>query len=148
MMAPQVRAGRRGRLPSLEAQTMAFFENARRFGRNASYWLKWRGFEAYLRYQPRFVLPDGKEAGEVLVIASIAIPEAWRRRGWFWRYCQLCAALARDGVAVESVHNVKLAEALRRRPEFCEFEERQFLMRKAGPEDWPLKLPPDPEMVF
>lgn len=148
MMAPQVRAGRRGRLPSLEAQTLAFFENARRFGRNASYSLRWHGFQAYLRYQPRFELPDGKTAGEVLVIASITVPEAYRRRGWFWRYCQLCAALARDGVAVESVHNVKLAEALRRRPEFLEFEERQFLMKKTGPEDWPLTLLPDPKMVF
>lgn len=148
MMSSPNQAKSRGRLPSLEAQTVAFFENARRQGRNANYWLRWHGFEAYLRYQPQFELSDGQVVGEVLVIASIAVPKAYRQRGWFWRYCQLCAALARDGVAVESVHNVKLAEALRRRPEFWEFEARQFLMKKTGPEDWPLTLLPDPKMVF
>lgn len=148
MMATPIQAKRRGNLPSLEAQTVAFFENARRFGGNASYPLKWHGFQAYLRYQPRFALPDGKSAGEVLVIASITVPEAYRRRGWFWRYCQLCAALARDGVAIESVNNSKLAAALRNRPEFLEFEDRQFLLRKSAMDDWPLNLPPDPDMVF
>lgn len=148
MMTAPVQTKRGGRLPSLEAQTVAFFENARRFGGNASYSLRWHGFQAYLRYQPRFELPDGKTAGEILVIASITVPEAYRRRGWFWRYCQLCAALARDGIAIESVNNSRLAAALRRRPEFWEFEPRQFLMKKAGPEDWPLVLPPDPKMVF
>ncbi len=148
MMPIQIKAKRRGRLPSLEAQTMAFFENARRQGRNASYWLRWRGFEAYLRYQPRFELPDGKDAGEVLVVASIAVPKAYRQRGWFWRYCQLCAALTHNGVAVETVNNTKLAAALRRRPEFWEFEERQFLLRKSAMDDWPLNLPRDPKMVF
>lgn len=147
-MTPQVRAGRRGRLPSLEAQTVAFFENARMYGSNASYPLKWHGFEAYLRYQPQFELPDREVVGEVLVIASVAVPQAYRQRGWFWRYCQLCAALARDGVAIESVNNSKLAAALRNRPEFLEFEARQFLLRKSAMDDWPLNLPPDPDMVF
>lgn len=148
MMTAPIQTKRRGRLPSLEAQTVAFFENARMYGSNASYRLAWHGFEAYLRYMPRFELPDGQVVGEVLVIASVAVPAAYRRRGWFWRYCQLCAVLARGGVAVESVNNSRLAAALRRRPEFWEFEDRQFLLRRSAADDWPLNLPPDPDMVF
>lgn len=148
MMLTQIKAKRRGRLPSIEAQTVAFLEAARLCGHNVSYWVRWRGFEAYLRYQPRFDLPDGEVVGEILVVANIAVPKAYRQRGWFWRYCQLCAALTHNGVAVETVNNTKLAAALRRRPEFWEFEERQFLLRKSAMDDWPLTLPPDPKMFF
>lgn len=134
------------RLPSVETQTVAFYETCRKLGLRDSLWLKWRGFQVYLRYYREFTLLNGEKVGEVLVIANIQIPRGFRRRGWFWRYCQLCSALALDGVFIESVNNRALADALRRRPEFREYGDGHFLLRRHRWDEWPLSLRPDPRV--
>jgi hypothetical protein len=129
------------RLPSVEAQTLAYFEEARASERlPMPRWLAFAGFKVYLRYWRKRALVDGTVLGELLVIASVTIPERCQQRGWFWRYCQLCAALAADGVVLECVHNLELLEAVRRHPAFREVGERDFLLQKAQPRDWPLAI--------
>lgn len=135
------KSGRVRRLPSVEAQTLAYFEEARASERlPMPRWLAFGGFKVYLRYWRKRTLVDGTVLGELLVIASVTIPERCQRRGWFWRYCQLCAALATDGVVLECVHNLELLEAVRRHPAFREVGERDFLLQKAQPRDWPLAI--------
>ena len=105
-------SGRVRRLPSVEAQTIAYFEEARASERLLMpRWLAFGGFKVYLRYWRNRTLPDGTVPGELLVIASVTIPDRYQQRGWFWRYCQLCAALAADGVLLECVHNLELLAA-------------------------------------
>jgi hypothetical protein len=103
-------------------------------------WLAFGGFKVYLRYWRKRTLVDGTVLGELLVIASVTIPERCQRRGWFWRYCQLCAMLTEDGVVLECVHNLELLAAVRRHPAFREVGERDFLLQKAHPRDWPLSF--------
>ena len=129
------------RLPSVEAQTIAFFEEARAAAWPPTpRWLAFGGFKVYLRYWRKRTLVDGTVLGELLVIASVTIPDRYQQRGWFWRYCQLCAALAADGVLLECVHNLELLAAVRRHPAFREVGVRDFLLQKAHPRDWPLSF--------
>jgi hypothetical protein len=135
------KSGRVRRLPSVEAQTLAYFEEARASERlPMPRWLAFGGFKVYLRYWRNRTLPDGTVPGELLVIASVTIPDRYQQRGWFWRYCQLCAALAADGVLLECVHNLELLAAVRRHPAFREIGVRDFLLQKAHPRDWPLSF--------
>jgi len=129
---------KRPRLPSVETQTVAFVEAARAQEERAaiSRWLHWRGFNVYLRYWRNYEV-GGEVLGEVIVVASVEIPRRFRRRGWLWRYCQLCYALVEDGLIVESVLNTELRHALSRRAEFVEFLPKTYLLRKRGPGDWP-----------
>ena len=128
-------------LPSVEAQTIAYFEEARAAARPPMpRWLGFGGFKVYLRYWRNRTLVDGTVLGELLVIASVTIPERYQRRGWFWRYCQLCAALAADDVILECVVNLELLEAVRQRPAFREVGVDNFLLQKAHPRDWPLAI--------
>lgn len=130
------------RLPTLETQTVAFVEAARALQSPlpSAQDLRVSGFAAYLRYWRNYEV--GSEVlGEVLVLANIEIPSRCKRRGWFWRYCQLCCALVEDGVIIESVLNERLLEALLRRPAFEAFGSRNFLLRKRGWGDWPLSIP-------
>lgn len=128
------------RLPSVEVQTVAFVEAARARGWPiVSEWVRWDGFKVYLRYIREHSI--GEEAvGEILVIASVTVPERFQRRGWFWRYCQMCLALVEDGLAIECVYNPWLHAALARRSPFREWQPNQFVLLKSGPRDWPLKL--------
>lgn len=132
--------GEPSQLPSVEAQTIEFFEEGRRADWMAARYLRFGGFEVYLRYRRNVTLLDGSVLGEVLVIARVTIPRRYRERGWFWRYCQLCAALANDGVIVEAVLNPWLLEALRRHPEFREYATQDFLLQKTQPGAWPLSI--------
>ncbi len=131
------------RLPSIETQTVAFVEAARARNRRGivSCRVEWRGFNGYLRYcrnMPMGTMP----MGEVLVIATVEIPEELQRRGWFLRYCQLCCALVEHGVVIESVVNPELEEALTRRPAFKRIGSNTFYLEKRGWGDWPLSLLP------
>lgn len=132
---------KRVRLPSIESQTLAYVEAARRQRRYPAQWLDWGGFRVFLRYQRFYRLDTELQPGEVLVIASVEVPERYQRRGWFWRYCQLCASVVKDGLVLESVLNEDLAEALRRRPCFVEYEPGSFMLRKQSPDAWPFALP-------
>lgn len=127
-------------LPNVETQTIAFFEAARRMPRDLHPTLLYcRGYRLYIRYwrnQP----VHGQVRGELLVIASVSIPLREQRCGWFWRYCQLCLALARDGIILECVNNKDVYAALKRRQQFVEYEPRTFLLEKSGPGDWPLQI--------
>jgi hypothetical protein len=135
------KSGRMRRLPSVEAQTLAYFEEARASERlPMPRWLAFGGFKVYLRYWRKRTLVDGTVLGELLVIASVTIPERCQQRGWFWRYCQLCAMLTEDGVVLECVHNLELLEAVRRHPAFREVGVRDFLLQKVHPRDWPLAI--------
>ena len=129
---------RRPRLPSLETQTVAFVELARAQckRRMVSMWLRWNGFEVYLRYSPRYIAGN-VSIGEVLVIANIEVPKKYQHRGWFWHYLRLCSALTVGGIVVESVHTQYLYDALSKRQEFIEFEEKSFLLKS----DRALKMP-------
>jgi hypothetical protein len=89
------------RLPSVEAQTIAFFEEARAAAwPPMPRWLAFGGFKVYLRYWRKRTLVDGTVLGELLVIASVTLPDRYQQRGWLWRYCQLCAMLTEDGVVL------------------------------------------------
>lgn len=129
-------------LPTLETLTVAYFDLARQSGhRNVSRWLKSRGYQVYLRYWRDYPVGD-EQLGEVVVIASVSLDPACRGRGWFWRYCQLCAALAGDGVVVEAVANERLRQSLAKRPEFEAINPASFLLRNRTPGTWPLSFPP------
>lgn len=132
--------GRPSKLPSVESQTLAFVEWARARPTPEAAWLEWDGTRVYLRHWPHSYLPAPWQDLEVLVIANVQLPEQYQRRGWFWRYCQLCAALSRGAIAIESVRNKDLLAALRRHPEFVEYQPAAFLLSKPQPDDWPLKL--------
>jgi hypothetical protein len=139
MTAPKVSRppSRSEKLPSVETQTVAFVEHARSQRRAAvSRWLKWGGFAIYLRYYKHYTA-EGVRIGEVLVIASVESPIRYRRRGWFWRYCQLCLALVDDGLIIESVVNEELIKALSMRPEFVEVSPSTFFLKKRGPDHRP-----------
>lgn len=129
-------------LPTVESQTIAFFEAARRMKRTTvCAELGCRGYSVYLRYW-RNQQVHHKVYGELLIIAKVWIPERDQKLGWLWRYSQLCAALARDGIILECVHHPELYAALQRRPEFVEYVKRNFLLEKSHPEDWPLHTGP------
>lgn len=128
-------------LPSLEAQTVAFVERARSSGRrHTDARLQWGGFNAYLRYWRDCNYYGEGVSGEVLVIAKVGIPLRLQRRGWFWRYCQLCSALVGDALVLEQVVNDELWAALRGHPEFEEVVPRTFVLRKKNSRDWPFKV--------
>ena len=141
------------RLPSVESQTIAFIEKVRQrqLARGSSD-IKWDGFKVYLRYIRKGYLPPPNEDLEVIVIASIKVPMKYRQRSWFWRYCQLCLCLAKDGIVIECVLNEQLLKTLRRNPLFEEYIEGNFLLHKQHPSDWPLivdwkESPHGPEFV-
>jgi hypothetical protein len=125
------------RLPSIEAQTMAYIEWARVQNQRApiSMWLKWRGISVYLRYAKNYIV-EGEVVGEVLVLASVDVPPSLQRRGWFWRYCQVCFALVEKGLVIESVVSVELAAALSRRPNARIFQKNSYFITKNAPGDW------------
>lgn len=123
-----------GRLPSVETQTVAFVEAARAAGRRCNSWLKFRGFRVYLRYERTYESGD-VALGETLVIANVEIPERFRNRGWFLRYCELCLALVEDAVIVECVYNPHLYASLSRREAFLETKFREFVLLKRPPDD-------------
>jgi hypothetical protein len=129
-------------LPSVEMQTIAFFEMARgkESHQTMASQLEFGEFSVYLRYWHNRPLLNGTVLGEVLVIASVSVPDQLQRRGWFWRYCQLCAALTADGVVLESVIDPELFKALLRNPAFQKVGERDFLLHKTHPRDWPLSI--------
>jgi hypothetical protein len=128
----------RPRLPSIETQTLAFFEAARPLCRRraVSMWLRWKGIEVFLRYSPSYIA-NNVTTGEVLVIANVNVPEQYQRRGWFWNYIRLCYLLAENGVVIECVDTDYLYQALSQRPEFVEFESGSFLLTKCEKLDWP-----------
>lgn len=123
-----------GRLPSVETQTVAFVEAARAAGRRCNSWLKFRGFRVYLRYERTYESGD-VTLGETLVIANVEIPERFRNRGWFLRYCELCVALVEDAVIVECVYNPHLYASLSRREAFLETKFREFVLLKQRPNE-------------
>ena len=133
-------------LPSIEAQTIAFIEAARaqRSRRPISLELRWQGTCVYLRYCANFAVGD-ELIGEVLVLAMIVVAPRYRGRGWFTRYMQLCYALARDGLVIESVLHARLASALTRHFECTEFQPRNYLLRKRSAADWLHYLPAQPD---
>ena len=132
------------RLPSIETQTVAFVAAARARNRRGiiSRPVAWRGFKGYLRHC-RNVPMGTMSMREVLVIASIEIPEELQRRGWFWHYCQLCCALVEHGVVIEQVVNSGFNEALARHPAFKPISSSTYYLEKRGWGDWPLSLLPD-----
>lgn len=136
-------AGRRPgplpRLPSIESQTIAFVEEARSMPRIKPRWLRWDGFWVYLRHRKDYACGD-LLLREAIVIANVEVPRRYQRRGWFWRYCQLCLALTGDAVVIEEVQNPYLYSALKRRPEFVEVSPTLFVIRKTKSEEWPLRL--------
>ncbi len=135
------RCGRPPRSPSVESQTMAFLEIARKsLARSQAKYLTWDSITVYLRYWRTDYLPAPWDQCEVLVIARVEIPKRYQRRNWFWRYCQLCAALVSGGVVIESVLNKDFCKALRRHPEFIEYQDKNFFLHKKHPLDWPLTL--------
>jgi len=128
------------RLPSVESQTVAFFDWMRQSPEHFSGWLRFNGFKVYLRYQRDFRVSEDLVLGEVLVIANVELPARFRNRGWFWRYCQLCAALSPDGVVLEAVVNPCLRERLRQHPAFWEYRTTSFVLRKRQQGNWPLTI--------
>lgn len=128
------------RLPSVEAQTVAFVEYARQEREPMNAKTRWAGFSAYLRYARERRLTDSLVVGECLTIASVYIPDHLQHRGWFWRYCQMCQCLVNDALVLESVINVSLLKALGRRPEFLEFKPDSFLLRRTPDRPWPLSV--------
>ena len=128
------------RLPTVESQTVEYFDQARNSVLMQPRWLMFEGFKVYLRYRRDFRLSENQTLREVLVIANVEIPERYRRRGWFWRYCQLCAALTEDGVVIEAVRNPGLRERLRQHPAFLEFQKMSFVLQKDQYGDWPLAV--------
>jgi hypothetical protein len=141
MNAPlRKRHGPAPRLPSIEAQTIAFVEESRkRPGNSQTRRLRWQGFRAYLRFWRDYPLGH-LTLREAVVIASVGVPPAYEGRGWFWRYCQLCLALTNDALVLEEVLHPGLYAALKRRPQFVEVVPRTFVIRKSKPGDWPLNL--------
>lgn len=127
-------------LPSVETQTVAFVDAARQGGYIHNRWLEFAGFAVYLRYAQSLALTDTLVLGECIALAAVEVPVRYRHRGWFWRYCQLCAALVEDGVVVESVVNRAFLASLRQRPQFMEFAPKSFVLRKSTPGHWPLAI--------
>jgi hypothetical protein len=127
-------------LPSVETQTLAFVDAARQGGSIRNRWLEFAGFAVYLRYAQSLALTDGLVLGECITLGTLEVPARYRHRGWFWRYCQLCAALVEDGVVVESVVNRTLLASLRLRPGFVEYAPANFVLRKRTPSHWPLTI--------
>lgn len=140
MNRPARKPGPAGRLPSIEAQTIAFIEASRAQAQPAKpKWLRWRGFWVYLRYRRDYRVGD-MLLREAIVIANIEVPRRFQGRGWFWRYCQLCLALTNDALVVEEVQNPYLYAAIKQRTEFVEVAPATFVIRKQRPGDWPLSL--------
>lgn len=138
-----LRLNRQRRLPSVETQTVAFVEFARQGGEIMSTWVEWAGFAVYLRYAPSRRLTDSLEVGECIAISTIHIPDRLQHRGWFWRYCQLCLGLVEDALVLEGVVNPSLRASLRQRPEFFEFHDESFVLRRLPDHRWPLRVFPD-----
>lgn len=140
MNGPARKPGPAGRLPSIESQTVAFIEESRALPRPAKpRWLRWNGFWVYVRHRMDYRV-GGLLLREAIVVANVEVPLRYQRRGWFWRYCQLCLALTNDALVVEEVQNPFLYSAIKRRSVFVEVSEGTFVIRKKKPGDWPLKL--------
>lgn len=128
------------RLPSVEAQTLAFVEYAQKEPEPMSALTEWAGFSVYLRYARNKRLTEDLSVGECIAISSIHIPEHLQHRGWFWRYCQMCLCLVSDALIIENVHNPSLRAALRQRPEFLEYIPTSFVLRRTLECPWPLRV--------
>jgi hypothetical protein len=48
--------------------------------------------------------------------------------------------MSKPSVAAGNITNLELLEALHRHPAFREVGERDFLLQKAHPRDWPLSI--------
>jgi hypothetical protein len=118
------------RLPSIEAQTAAFIDSCKRGSSIERAWLSYAGFYAYLRYSTRLEIEPGRILTDMLTVANVEIPLKLQRRGWFWRYLQLCAALNAGRILVESVVNPYLRVALQRHAGFEGLPGHSFLLRQ------------------
>ncbi|BBO99431.1 hypothetical protein [Sulfuriferula nivalis] len=117
------------KLPSVETQTVAFIEAVRAGSRFRNSWIKFRGFEVYLRYAQTYKSGE-MELGETLVIANIMVPGRYQNRGWFMHYCELCSGLVDDAVVIECVENPHLYASLLRKEAFIETKEAEFVLPK------------------
>jgi hypothetical protein len=97
------------KLPSIELQTLAFVEAAMLRQRTVFASLEWNGFRVRLGYSPRIKFANECVLADVLLILSAEVPVRYQRRGWFTRYCQLCAMLSGGALLV---HNAKLPELI------------------------------------
>lgn len=122
------------KLPSIEAQTIAFIDSCKRGSSIDRASLSYGGFYAYLRYDTRLEIAPGRILNDMLTIANVEIPLKLQRRRWFWRYLQLCAALNDGRILVESVVNPGLRMALQRHAGFeaVDFHGPSFLLRQSA----------------
>ena len=143
MTAPKVSRphSRDAKLPSVESQTVQFVRTSRmqlknQLPQSVFSWLEWGGFKVYARYCRQYPANE-IIVGEVLVIASVEVPERFRGRGWFWSYCEQCLSLVDDGLIIESVINKKLKHSLSMRTEFAEVSPNTYFLKKRGPDHRP-----------
>jgi hypothetical protein len=97
------------RIPSIEAQTMEWinlmvendrFHSGDELPRNV--WLKWKGFEVYVRWTTWREVRGKKVLA--LDLANIRIPKRFRGRSWFRIYVELLRKISpTDGIVVEEV---------------------------------------------
>jgi hypothetical protein len=82
------------KMPSLELQTQAFYEKAKRAQRDDGYRLVWNGFQLDVGYSARFEFRTlGVTLLDVLIVADVFVPPRLRNRGWFTLYCDFCSRL-------------------------------------------------------
>jgi hypothetical protein len=136
------------KIPSVEAQTVAFLDACKHGHSIEHSTMQYAGFSIYLRYALQMQLSPERTVRNLLIIGNVDIPEKLRDRGWFWRYVQLCAALNDGHLLVQSVVNKRLLASLRNHPAFEEVLDRSFLLRQdqwAGPHAWLRLWPGEPQ---
>lgn len=127
------------RLPSIELQTLAFFETCKELGEFQFFELRSDGYVVRLAYSPLLKMAGKKRLRHALAIFDVEVPAASRRRGWFLRYCQLCSFLVGDALFL---YNVDRPELEKRLPQlgFEPLRPTVWVLFRRAKEDWLLKL--------
>lgn len=100
--------------PSLELQTLEFFEYSRPKGERRIVELRRNGFRVCLEYMPELELSQQDVLKEVVSINDVYVPMRYRCRGWLTYYLKMCERLAGGALFVPDPGG-PLGQALRRK---------------------------------
>lgn len=86
--------------PSLELQTVEFYEHACTAELHDNVALQRYGFRVLLEYVPAIVLSTHGVLSDILVIGDVYVPVRYRGRGWLTYYLKLCSSLVGDALMI------------------------------------------------
>lgn len=127
-------------LPTVESQTLAFVEAAKRTGEWHEMEIEAGGFYVHIKYAPVLYLDPllfrrtKARLKNTVSIYAVRIPDAQQRKGWFLRYCQLCSLLVGEALIVDNVEIPTLRNRLAS-VGFVPDGRRSMVLQRSQPDD-------------